>query len=288
MELRGCRDRPWLHQVWMTSSPKRDVQTRNLHHPTQSLLKGYFMLWNLYSFLGKFTTKLMWCPQWVSKRCLPFNLISGHLNCVSVLSEPQDSQSYYLHWKCDSANKSSHVSQILPQHCLQEHFLLLHPTHELGKWFFPFCLQPNIFHSHILMWSLLSAKQAAPTLQKCERVHSGHPSLSSLRSGSLPLRFFPGPIWLHPFCLLHGPTSPVFQATVLIADNQVFSTYFQSHLLRCGNFPNILLYILLPPLQSLNTPNCCLRVLCSTSRPHTRNLIPQISPASAHWDKLSN
>lgn len=67
--------------------PKTDVQKRHLHHPTWGFLKRHFMLWNLYSSLGRFAKKLMWCPQWVSKGFLPFNLISGHLcECITQTS----------------------------------------------------------------------------------------------------------------------------------------------------------------------------------------------------------
>lgn len=39
------------------------------------------------------------------------------------------------------------------------------PTHQIGKLpFFFSCLQPDLSHPHVLMWSLLPAKQAVPTL----------------------------------------------------------------------------------------------------------------------------
>lgn len=97
---------------------------------------------------------------------------------------------------------------------------------------------------------------------RCERVHFGHFSMPRSQSGSLPPGFSPAPIRLRPFCLLYDPTPPVFQATLLTVYNQRFSVYFQSHLLRCGNFPDFLRHILPPPpLQSMNAPNPCFYVL---------------------------
>lgn len=110
---------------------------------------------------------------------------------------------------------------------------------------------------------------------RCERVHFGHLSLPSSQSGSLPLGFFSRTNMIYSLHLRRGPTSPVFQATLLIVHYWVFSAYFQSHLLRCGSFPNNISPRILPspPLQSRNTPNPCLYVLCSLRATHI-NLNP--------------
>lgn len=61
-----CPTLPWRWEVAYPESdhscirferhlPKKDVQTRDLHHPAWCLLKGYFMLWNLCCSLSKFS-----------------------------------------------------------------------------------------------------------------------------------------------------------------------------------------------------------------------------------------
>lgn len=139
----------------------------------------------------------------------------------------------------------------------------------MTKWFYSSTYSKTL-PSYLNVATSASKAGIAHALE-CERVHFGPLSLPSYPPGSLPLGWFlfPGPIWLHPFCLLHGSSSSGFQATLLIVYNHVCSTYFQSHLLRCGNFPNSIRSWILPspPLQSEHTQplfTCTLQSLQAT------------------------
>lgn len=144
--------------------PEKDAQTRDLHRPTWGLLKGYFMLWNLYnSWEVKHQANMVTLMR---KQQMPhlqpnFWLL---MNSVSGLPDPHGSQSFTTHTECVVQQVIVLMQVGFCSSTAYRNISSSSTPHINWESDFSFCLQPNLSHSHVLIWSLLSAKQAVPML----------------------------------------------------------------------------------------------------------------------------
>lgn len=147
--------------------------------------------------------------QWVSKWFFPFNLISGHLHTYCLYHPNLKSLSLTI-----GTERVIQQTELLMQVrlCSSTAYRNISFSIPHMNWksdFFSFLLTAKHFPLSLLNVVTSVSKEGSAHTLKSERVHSGHLSLPSLWSGSLPLRFFSktnltSPIlsstWPHPTC----------------------------------------------------------------------------------------